>query len=571
MATYYIDSNGEDGSGVNGSITTPWRTLSYACSRATTAGDIIHVNSGIHTINNQSNLAVNVSIEGEINGTSIINTTYVNTSSTSGGFILLNAGTNTNQSISYLTINGNLVGWRAISVYNRSNVHIHHCNFIDMAFACVTFFVSGLNNSFYNNTAVNSSGGIDEGTYGNRGAIVRYGNQTGLQIYNNVLTQEFRIDPNGRDLGVCINSVYSQPSTGDHTIYEWMYSNDCKIYNNIITWPLQGSGWYFAFEIWLQRGLEIYGNTIQGQVDICHSFPQSTYPIGSSVKYNAYVHDNTFQFPTLNPYVAYGIQFEAMNTQIIIANNLFKNLSVGIFFCNYKNFWEIFDINEKVEDIWIYGNIFQNIGFTDYSYDWTFGILFENGSNNPSDPTAHPVYSFDNVNIWNNTFTSYVTRRSHSAISLPCQATNTPVSNISIRNNIMIGFDYAVNSANLSKDPDWVGTKQINDLIIQDNITHGCTDDFYFTGITLISPNIEDGITSDPLFTDEAGFDYHLLSTLSPAYHSVTYVSFPFGNTDIDGNLWTNPPEIGAYVYELDDGQQYVMILNSKIVKYHTL
>jgi hypothetical protein len=135
----------------------------------------------------------------------------------------------------------------------------------------------------------------------------------------------------------------------------------------------------------------------------------------------------------------------------------------------------------------------------------------------------------------------------------------------------MIGFDYGINSSNKSKDPDWVGTKQINNLIIQDNITHGCADDYDFTGITLNSPNIEAGITIDPLFINEAGFDYHLASVSSPAYHAGTYVEFPFGDLDIDGNLWNNPPSIGAYEYSDEVIEEYVHIEKHGIVKFYTV
>jgi len=552
-ATYYVKTyadGGRDESGRNGSIGQEWATIGYACTRVTTAGSIIDVAAGTYNVSSQISVPVNVSIRGSMTSTTLVNTTYVNTNDNTGGVFLLNGGTNTNQSISYLTIDGNRTGWIAITAYSRNNVSVHHCHFIDMEHSCVTFMTTGLNNSFHDNTAVNSSGAVNMGDYGDRGANIRIKRQTGFLIYNNVLSQAFREDPDGKDIGVCIIAGYDQPSSGDHTIYDYMYCNDCKIYNNTITWPVQNDiGWYFAFEMWLQRGLEIYNNRVQGLIDICHSYPQNTYPIASSVKYNVYVHNNTFGFNTLNSYRAYGIEFEGMNTQIIIANNLFKNLSQGLYFCNYHNFWEVFDINEKIENIWIYGNIFQNIGFADYNFDHTMGVYFQNGSVDSGDPTAHPVYSCSNINILNNTFKSYVTRRSHSAISLPCQATNSTVTNINVRNNIMIGFDVAINSATISRDADWTGPQAISYLTFQDNITHDCTDDYDFTGITLTNSTTETGVTNDPLFINETGFNFHLASTSSPAYHAGLSIAPPFNLGDYDGVAWNNPPSMGAYEY----------------------
>ena len=38
---YYIDPNGSDATGI-GSSSSPWYSLSYACSQATAPGDVIH-------------------------------------------------------------------------------------------------------------------------------------------------------------------------------------------------------------------------------------------------------------------------------------------------------------------------------------------------------------------------------------------------------------------------------------------------------------------------------------------------------------------------------------------------
>ena len=102
--TYYIDSAGNNAN--NGSINSPWKTLAYACSKATSSGDIIHVNAGTFTETAQSILAVGVSIEGE-GVTSIINSNLSTTDNIANHLILLQSSTlntNGNQSISYLKL-----------------------------------------------------------------------------------------------------------------------------------------------------------------------------------------------------------------------------------------------------------------------------------------------------------------------------------------------------------------------------------------------------------------------------------------------------------------------------------
>jgi len=106
-ATYYIDPSGSDSN--SGSSSSPWKTLAYACSKVTTSGDIIFVNSGTYNEISRCVLAVGVSIVGQ-GVTSIIKSSYVATGKNDGA-IYLNSGsgasTNGNQSISYIELDGN--------------------------------------------------------------------------------------------------------------------------------------------------------------------------------------------------------------------------------------------------------------------------------------------------------------------------------------------------------------------------------------------------------------------------------------------------------------------------------
>jgi len=60
MATFYIATNGVNDSSRDGSVGQEWATLSYACSRVTTFGDVIHVNAGSYNETAQSTLAPGV-------------------------------------------------------------------------------------------------------------------------------------------------------------------------------------------------------------------------------------------------------------------------------------------------------------------------------------------------------------------------------------------------------------------------------------------------------------------------------------------------------------------------------
>ncbi|HKK41370.1 MAG TPA: DUF1565 domain-containing protein, partial [Bacteroidales bacterium] len=60
---YYISVSGSDSN--NGSANSPWRTLSYACSHATSAGDVINVGAGTFNVTSQCSLAEGVSIVGQ--------------------------------------------------------------------------------------------------------------------------------------------------------------------------------------------------------------------------------------------------------------------------------------------------------------------------------------------------------------------------------------------------------------------------------------------------------------------------------------------------------------------------
>ncbi|MDD4971910.1 MAG: hypothetical protein PHT07_20990, partial [Paludibacter sp.] len=248
--TYYISPTGSNSN--NGSVGSPWLTLKYACDNATGSGDVIHVNAGTYNETAQSILRVGVSIVGEGN-TSIITSTVT---STTGTIYAASAmGTNGNQSISYIKMDGNsLTAFGAIVFIGRSNVSVHHCTIQNFYWGAVGFYGRGdmgdgdpatpaTGNACFNNAITNCSFYTTVGS-----GMIRVGGQTGILIHDNVITQPNRGSKlNGYGIKYCGGG----------------YNRGMKIYNNTITIPHWESGaWNFSIESWNNRGgIEIYNNT----------------------------------------------------------------------------------------------------------------------------------------------------------------------------------------------------------------------------------------------------------------------------------------------------------------------
>ena len=313
-ATYYISPSGNDTSG-NGSVGTPWKTLRKACTTVSGAGDIIHVNAGTYTETQQCFLAVGVSIEGDSQTTSIIKSTI------NGAYIpTIDArsaeGTNGNQHISNIKFDGNnLAADWAIWIGGRSNVSVHDVTIVDFYNLGITFggridgqplppTIYATGNTFYNNTIHNSA--LYDG-YG-RGAL-NIGGQDGMLVYNNTITQVGR--PSGQ------NGWPIKYTNEGHT-------KGLKIYNNILTKaPFAADGWSFCLELFNGEGTEIYGNTIQGSIDLNYSDPGTT-------GWTYWIHDNLFTQPALNSYNEEGIIFEFSFEGVTIEDNIFENIHQGI-------------------------------------------------------------------------------------------------------------------------------------------------------------------------------------------------------------------------------------------------
>src|SRR6185437_3344597 len=242
---HYIDPTGSDAN--NGTIGSPWKTLHYAATQVTTPGDTIYINAGTYIETLPAMVAVGVNIKGADSATTIIKSTYAANSLAS-----TTEGTNGNQSISGITLDGNnLQATLGILIKCRSNVIIHNIKVKD-------FYINGIN---YLGSSVNSE--TKPTTY-----------STGNQLYNFTVTNCTDSDATwvgGGNINICgqqnllihdfILADTSRPEgrNGDNIINN-RFGRGVKIYNGTSYKPsTTNAGWNFHFEIpWGCGGTEIY-------------------------------------------------------------------------------------------------------------------------------------------------------------------------------------------------------------------------------------------------------------------------------------------------------------------------
>jgi nicotinamide mononucleotide transporter len=426
--TFYINPKGNDETG-NGSISNPWKTLFNATSIVKNSGDIIHVTAGTYTEIIRSHLAVGVSIEGE-GVTSIIQSTL---SEVYVAIIIARSdeGTDGNQHISNIKLDGNsrTTSW-AIEIRGRKNVSIHDCTIIDFEELGVVWggrndnedeppalYATG--NTFYNNTLTNCAKYADFG----RGCLT-IGGQEGMLIYNNNISQTGREKgTNGWPIKYCNDG----------------FLKGLKIYNNTITkQAYDGTSWDFALELFNVFGLEIYGNTIIGSIDLNHQ-KKGNYP------YSIYIHDNIIGPLTMQPKLENGIVLEYDVETGIIEKNQFRNLGGIVYFTPRAG--------SIISNITIKQNYCSNIGVADKSHQG-FAIRF--GAVNKN------AYLIENFFVYDNKFVANPVHKPYWGI---CFLDAAKANNIQIKNNTIKGFSAAA----IVADPASV----IDSMVIENNIFSG--------------------------------------------------------------------------------------------------
>jgi nicotinamide mononucleotide transporter len=426
--TYYISPNGNDKTG-NGSMINPWQTLYRATYTVTKPGDIIHVMAGTYVETIRCNLAPGVSIEGE--GQASIIKSIISEQFVAIIIAVSPEGTDGNQHISNITLDGTnrRTSW-GIEVRGRSNFSIHDCIIRDFEESGVYFAgrsdnntepptIYAKGNSFYSNIVTNSA---KYDGYG-RGALV-IGGQEGMLIYNNTISQTGRPKgTNGWPIKYCNNG----------------YLNGCKIYNNKITkQAYEGTTWDFAIELFNESGLEIYGNTIIGSVDMNHQTK-------GNYAYSVYIHDNIMGPETPQQKMETGMTMEFETEYAIIENNRMRNLGKPFYFTPRDG--------SLISDVIIRNNVCENIGVADGSHAGN-AINFS--------PDGKGDYVLNNFFIDSNTFLANPRSAPFYGIELTSLGST---SNVRISNNTISGFQVACIVAN----PAYL----VDSLIIENNILSG--------------------------------------------------------------------------------------------------
>jgi hypothetical protein len=501
---YYISPSGNDNTG-NGSGESPWRTLGKAASEVTKHGSIIFLKEGIYSISTQVEISAGVSIRGE--GDKSVISSLIATANTPS--IILSspiAGTNGNQSISHIKMQGNNVATWAIRVVRRNNVHIHNCTFVDFAVRGVDFHGTGANdeptvfgkgNKFYNNTMYNCAEYL-EGTDHGEGCL-SFGAQDGMMIYGNEIINNSKV-LNGYPLKFSGNG----------------FLKGLKIFNNKLIGPSRSElqRYTFSIELWnCMGGIEIYDNEIFAPLDI-----GGKHTVKGSYDFAIDIYRNTFGPSTMGSINETGMVVESdISGGLRIRNNVFRNLTWPITFWVYAN--------ETVDGVDIYGNIFNGIGTKGFNHHGQ-GIFFSRTGESGNGPT------WKNFNIFNNVFYGGTDAHPGNAINLPSVGV---ASNFNIKNNIIQGFKaYGV----------YLGSgSSFNGLSIENNIIYGNSN------TTSISSGVKNltlrnNLTSNPNFADPPR-DFRI-NKESPAISGGIKVKTA---TDQDGNLFKDPPSIGAYEY----------------------
>lgn len=518
----YVSNIGNNSTG-DGSIETPWATLSYACTQAI-ANDVIIVMNDI-TDNNRAVLPIRVSVLGI--GTPTITTSYPAANASDAYLYLYSSSlTNGNQSISYIEISGNSrTSTRAIWVGYRYNVSIHHCNIHDFERSGVHFrnqvgwqtppstYATG--NSFYNNTIINCS----DQNYEDSG-LLRIDGQSGFLCYNNYMNQSTR-------------------ATGHNgKLIDWSFVKKTKIYDNTFikndppTAAISGvNTWNFAMELWNATGdNEIYDNTFTGRASV--DLAGNLNSIAGDCTFGVKVYGNKFLNSSLAPvgyHIAPAIIIEGTDwSYVYVYNNQIQRFGLGIEVgtSDLPGFVQNFNMRH----IYIYNNIIDNVGYSNYSYSYGIWFINEVVTDGGSTQTS-------NVFVYNNTITS---QTGYHGVSMTMLG---PVTNFYMSNNII--YDFSQYPIHINKrSADYLNISDA-DFTYNDFYSNGTNSVYLASGIiTSAFDRTTGNVTVNPEFISSADFRLSEGSDVVAQGISIAWLT-----TDYLGNEWADPPSMGAYEY----------------------
>lgn len=492
---YYIDPFGSDNTG-NGSKQNPWASLFFACYKVKVAGSTIHINQGVFKENKTCALASGVNIEGEGDSSHIIS--HVKGG---GGVISLISPAkginNGNQKISFIKLDGELIGNRGFYINNRNNVAISHCTIIDFRQKGIYAY-----NPPNNNPSSNLI--IENCNFRNTGTSIT------LTSVSSSITR------------YCVFKEDERPGE----ICRIRYSRNCSgmIYHDNISYkPSNNLGkWNFTFEDWdTKGGNEVNDNEFYGggqHIDIA-----GVANVKGEYNFSWWIHNNKFQVNKIehpNGKYNYAICFEGTNEDAIINNNIFIN------------FDRPFSINisqssRHVRNIRFCYNICQNTGGP-----------FGHAGRNIQIYIESPQVVIEDIFIDNNVLSGAGNLASNIFIH---SVRKSEIRNIFIRNNII-----EKTNSNVFRYGWLIVTSRTNanNFYIQNNILF----DNYLNN--RIAGKIRDltytnNIIADPLFV-KPGTDFRLKPD-SPAIKAGINIGL---NRDLDKVPIEFKPDIGAFEYK---------------------
>lgn len=352
--TYYVSTTGNNGA--NGlTPATSWATLAYATSTVT-YGDTIWTVAGVHVPPATINLPEGVHLTGD--GVTAI----IRPSTALNPIINLQSpaeGTDGNQSISNIQIDGDLVAVRGVEILGRSNVSIHNVTVIDMVEMGIFFTgrnvrseyeatIYATGNKVYNCTITNCGYdyyNVGANAYWAIGACLHINSQQGALVYNNT----FDNLTGGR---------YCYTMRGQH-------HKGNKVYDNTMSTQLRtDDGIYsytFNIEFWTgYGGIEVYNNILNGAIDFGGYGWSDAAGYGFAIK----CYGNTVILPSQETYNSHhgesGIILESGSSGgAYIYHNYVSNFAQGVSLSVTAA-----SLVPGMNNIWVYYNILTNIGYT---------------------------------------------------------------------------------------------------------------------------------------------------------------------------------------------------------------
>ena len=535
---YYIATTGNNGN--DGSSGSPWLTLAYACTQATTAGDTIYVNAGTFNETAQAVKSLGVHIHGA-GVTSIINSTFatnytgsINCASAEGDPV------NDGGSISYIKLTGNSYTGR-IGIYGayRNNISIHHCTIENFIYGAIR--VASNNADVFTAPTVNYATGwsihdnnIDDCGYLNSSyASVWFDGTDGMAIYNNTFVDTARAA--GSNSWATIKCTFN---TGydiyNNTFYRenheagrfnfflenWNYEGDCQFRDNTLYGlaNVDFGGMHNQVSAGHSYGIKVYRNQFINAANANYTNGVARTIIGITIEGNG--HDEVYVYRNKVQRFGYGIQIST------------PEASTG----GYEYHWDN-------RDIYIYANLITDCGYLDIQY--CYGILLLNETN-----TDGYTNALDNLNILNNTITAMI-GNTYQGIRF---SGNDTISDINIKNNIIRGFDsYGIFLGEHSTDGLSMTDVAVTYNCMNSNGTNtvGIDGDIIQTNFDVATGNI----TTNPLFKSNETFRLRPTSPAIDAGINVGLTTDTYGHRVPQGLA----PDIGAAEYG-----NYVLFYNGK-------